>query len=123
MPPPSSATATDRRSRVARSPQRPRGVIAGAARVRWDRVGRVALLVVLAVVAGLYVQDAISYFSARSANEQQQAIVHQLLRANAQLVREQQSLGDPATIVRDARQLGMVRTGERPYVVMGLPNR
>jgi cell division protein FtsB len=98
-------------------------VISGATRVRWDRVGRIALLVVLAVVAGVYVQDAISYFSARAQDQQQQAIVQHLLRANAELARQAKSLNDPATIIRDARALGMVRAGERPYVITGLPNR
>ncbi len=48
------------------------------------------------------------------------AIVHQLTRANARLLREQSALGDPATIERDARALGMVRPGERPYVITNL---
>jgi cell division protein FtsL len=87
-------------------------------RVRWDRVGRVALLVVLVVVAGLYVQDAMSYLATRSQADQQRAIVRQLARQNAALAREQQSLQDPATIKRIARGLGMVLPGERPYVVM-----
>jgi cell division protein FtsL len=87
-------------------------------RVRWDRVGRVALLVVLAVVALLYVQDAMSYLATRSQADQQQAIVRRLARENAALAKEQQSLQDPATIRRDARALGMVLPGERPYVVM-----
>jgi cell division protein FtsB len=85
-------------------------------------VGRVALLVVLVVVAGLYVQDAMSYLATRSQAEQQQAIVRQLARQNAALVKEQQSLQDPATIKRDARALGMVFPGERSYVVMGPSN-
>jgi cell division protein FtsB len=86
--------------------------------VRWDRVGRVALLIVLAVVAGLYVQDAMSYLATRSQANQQQAIVKQLSRQNAALAAQQRSLQDPATIRRDARALGMVLPGERPYVVM-----
>ncbi len=98
-------------------------MVRGAQRVRWDRVGRIGLLVVLAVVVGVYVQDALSYLSTRSQAEQQQAIVRQLARANAQLLRQQKSLGDPATIIHDARVLGMVRAGERPYVITGLPNR
>ena len=81
------------------------------------------MLVVLLVVAGVYVQDALSYFSARSQDDRQQAIVRQLQRANAQLVRQQKALNEPATIIRDARVLGMVRAGERPYVITGLPNR
>jgi cell division protein FtsB len=89
--------------------------------VRWERVGRVALLLVLFVVAGLYVQHALAYLSARSQSQTQQAIVRNLQRDNASLMRQQRSLRDPATIELDARALGMVRPGERPYVVTGLP--
>lgn len=91
-------------------------------RVRWDRVGRVALLIVLCVVAGLYVQQALAYLSVRSQANHQRAIVQQLSRANAALRARQRSLNDPATILRDARALGMVRPGEHPYEVTGLPN-
>jgi cell division protein FtsB len=88
-------------------------------RVRWDRAGRVALLVVLTVVVGLYAQRTMAYFSTSAQSSQQQAIVDRLQRDNAQLVREQQSLSQPATIVRDARAVGMVRPGERPFVITG----
>jgi cell division protein FtsB len=77
---------------------------------------------VLVVVAGLYVQDAMSYLATRSQANQQQAIVRRLARENAALAREQQSLQDPATIARTARALGMVLPGERPYVMMGTSN-
>ena len=93
------------------------------ARVRWDRVGRVGLLVVFAIVIGLYVQHTLSYLSTRAQAARQLAIVQQLSRSNAALVREERSLSDPATIERDARALGMVKPGERPYVVIGLPSR
>jgi cell division protein FtsB len=91
-------------------------------RVRWDRVGRVSLLVVLTVVAGLYLKQGLSLLSTRSQAEQQLAIVHRLVRDNAALMRQQTSLNDPRTIEGDARVLGMVRVGERPYVVTGLPS-
>ncbi|MHB8658328.1 MAG: FtsB family cell division protein [Solirubrobacteraceae bacterium] len=87
-------------------------------RVRWDRMGRIGMLVVLAVVGALYFQHALSYLSTRSQATQQSAIVQRLVRENAALVRERKSLSDPATIERDARALGMVKPGERPYVVM-----
>jgi cell division protein FtsB len=93
------------------------------ARVRWDRVGRVALLVVLAIVAGLYVQHAVSFLSARSQSARQQALVHQLQRDNRQLLRQQTSLRDPATIALYARKLGMVKPGERPFVITGSPTQ
>jgi cell division protein FtsB len=84
-------------------------------------VGRIALLVVLLVVVGLYFQQGVRLFSVRSQDKQQQRIVQQLSKENAALVREQKSLTNPATIEREARVLGMVRTGERPYVITGLP--
>jgi cell division protein FtsB len=89
------------------------------ARVRWDRVGRVALLVVLGVVGLLYVQHALSYLSARAQFNAQGTIVRRLERDNARLAQEQRALRDPATIVLDARKLGMVRPGERSYVITG----
>lgn len=88
-------------------------------RVRWDRAGRVGLLVVLGVVVGLYFQHTLSYLSTRAQASREEAIVTRLARENASLVRQQKALSDPATIVRDARALGMVRPNERPYVIIG----
>ena len=82
-----------------------------------------ALLVVLVVVVGLYVQRGLTYLSARSQADQQHAIVSQLTRQNAGLLRIEKALNNPATIQQDARALGMVRPGERPYAVTGLPSR
>jgi cell division protein FtsB len=83
----------------------------------------VGLLVVLTVVAGLYVKQAMAYLSVRSQSQQQQAIVHNLERQNAALAAQERSLKNPATVQREARALGMVRMGEHPYVITGLPNR
>ena len=85
--------------------------------MRWERVGRVALLVVLLVVAGLYVQQGLAYLAARSQSGQQAAIVHQLRSDNARLAAQERALRDPATIALDARRLGMVKPGERSYVI------
>jgi cell division protein FtsB len=124
MPPARSATAAPRR-RVKSPPPRPRRVpIKGPVlRVRWDRAGRIGLLVVLAVVVGLYVQHTLSYLSTKSQFDQQQTIVNRLQHQNAALERERKALNDPGTIVKDARALGMVRPGERPYVIIGLGGR
>src|SRR5512135_3258221 len=130
MPPARSATARTSRSAKAatknpRPAQRPRRVPSRGqpVRVRWDRLGRLGLLIVLLVVAGLYVKQGLSLLSTRTQAEQQLSIVHRLTRENARLARERAALNDPVTIERDARALGMVRAGERPYVVTGLPNR
>jgi cell division protein FtsB len=121
MPPARPAPVNPRR-RVRTPLARPHRVTVRAPklRVRWDRAGRIGLLVVLGVVVALYVQHTLAYLSTRSQANQQQAIVSRLQRANTALERQQRSLSDPAVIVRDARALGMVRPGERPYVIPGL---
>jgi len=92
-----------------------------AVRIRWDRVGRVGLLVTLAIVVCLYIEPALSILRTWRAERRQAGVVHQLIQGNASLERQVKSLNDPATIVADARALGMVRSGEKSYVVLGLP--
>jgi cell division protein FtsB len=92
-----------------------------ATRVRWDRVGRVALLVTLGIVVCLYIEPALSLLNTWRAERRQANVVHQLLRSNAALERQVKSLNRPSTVVADARTLGMVRSGEKPYVILGLP--
>jgi cell division protein FtsB len=87
--------------------------------VRWDRLGRVALLVTFGVVAALYVQQGLSLFATHSQADRQLATVQQLVRENRRLRDQAQALRSPATIAQDARALGMVRPGERPYVIVG----
>jgi cell division protein FtsB len=79
-------------------------------------------LIVLVIVAGIYIQDAIEFITTHSQVTAQRAYVQRLARDNAALRRQQQSLNDPVTIKHDARVLGMIQSGERPYVVMGLQN-
>ena len=79
------------------------------------------MLIVLVVVAGLYVQHAIDYLVTRAHAEAQHALVRRLVRENMALRAQERALQQPATIKRYARALGMVQSGERPYVVLGLP--
>jgi cell division protein FtsB len=92
-----------------------------ADRIRWDRVGRVALLVTLGIVVCLYIQPALSIYNTWRAEHAQASAVRQLLHGNAALERQVKSLNRSSTIVADARALGMVRAGEKPYVVLGMP--
>jgi cell division protein FtsB len=118
MPSARPAPAAPRRH-ARRQPPKPRRVpLRGPKlRVRWDRAGRVGLLVVLGVVVGLYVQHTLSYMTTRAQASHQEAIVDRLARQNASLARQQTALSQPATIVQDARALGMVRPNERAYVI------
>jgi cell division protein FtsB len=121
MPSARSATAAPRTQTRPSSRSRRAARHTPLRRIRWDRIGRVGLLVVLVVVAGLYVQQALAYLSVRGQARHQQSIVQGLQRQNAALSRQQSSLRNPATVQREARALGMVRVGERPYVITGLP--
>ena len=91
--------------------------------IRWDRLARIALLTVLLLVAAIGVRGLASFMSTRAEDSQQLAIVQQLERQHSQLVAQDRALQQPSTVIRDARALGMVRVGEQPFVVTGLPRR
>ena len=92
-----------------------------APHVRWDRLGRVALLFVLVLLAYLYVNPLRSYVATWQQSKDQKAEVAQLERDHARLKERRRALEDPQTLEREARRLGMVRPGERAFVVKGLP--
>jgi cell division protein FtsB len=113
---------SDHRQRAV--PRRPRPVPAprrSASGIRWDRVGRVGLLIVLVMILGLYVGPARSYFATRSQAAQKRQVVERLKHENGRLKARTRALKDPASLEREARRMGMVRPGERSYVVKGLP--
>jgi cell division protein FtsB len=89
--------------------------------VRWDRVGRVALLVVLIGVVALYVKPTMTWIGTWKESKAKQAQVQALEKRNRELKVRRTELSSPGTVEREARRLGMVRPGERPYVVEGLP--
>jgi cell division protein FtsB len=91
-----------------------------AARIRWDRLGRVALLLVLLGVLALYVGPARSWFSTLQESKARNAEVTALERENERLRKRRAELRDPKALEREARRLGMVKPGERAYVVEGL---
>ena len=89
--------------------------------IRWDRVGRVALLCVLAFVLYLYIGPARSWVSTYGEAKERRAQVAELRDRNLELRARQRELRRPAALEREARRLGMVKAGERAYVVEGLP--
>jgi len=92
-----------------------------AATVRWDRVGRVALLLLLGVVLLLYVNPAINYFKTWETANSKRDEVNRLQAENKRLRARRAALRKPATLEHEARALGMVRPGERAYLIRGLP--
>jgi cell division protein FtsB len=93
------------------------------ARIRWDRVGRVALLLVLLLVVWLYVNPLRSWWSTWHESKARQAEVAALREDNAALRKRRAELRDPRVLEREARERGMVGRDERAYVIEGLPRR
>jgi cell division protein FtsB len=91
------------------------------ARIRWDRVGRFALLAVLLLMAYLYVGPVRSWWSTWQESKAKQAEISHLEHENAALRARRAQLSDPRALEREARRMGMVRPDERPFVVRGLP--
>jgi len=89
--------------------------------VRWDRIGRIALIVVCLFIAALYVGPSIGLYESTQESGQRKEQLQQLQQRNDQLKQRRDALNDPATLEREARRLGKVRPGERPYVIEGLP--
>jgi cell division protein FtsB len=90
--------------------------------VRWDRIGRVALLMVLFALLYLYLSAGVRLFTTWSTEHRDNAAVAVLQREHARLARQHASLGRQATLEAEARRLGMIKTGEQPFVITGLPN-
>jgi cell division protein FtsB len=84
-------------------------------------VGRGGLLLVLLVIVGLYIGPSLSYFSAWRESRARNAEVERLEREQARLRARKASLQKPRVVEQEARRLGMVRPGERPYVMGDLP--
>lgn len=94
-----------------------------ATRIRWDRVGRIALLCVAALVVYLYIGPTSAWISTYRESKERKATLTALKQENQQLTARRDSLKQPETLERIARELGMVQAAEKPFVVSGLPDR
>lgn len=91
-------------------------------RVNWDRLGRVALVVVLFAVLASYLNPVVNFIDAWRDSKSSKQQLQDLARENSEL--RARAAGDEtdAVMVREARKLGMVRPGERSYVIHNLPH-
>ena len=89
--------------------------------MRWDRLGRLALLGTLGAILLLYVPPAKHWLEQSSTARAQKQELEELSAENTRLERRAAQLRDPAALEREARRLGMVRQGERSYVIENPP--
>ena len=93
-----------------------------AARVRWDRLGRVAMLGVLVVLAYLYLSAGARLLGTWREASGESAKVSAMQGEHTTLQLQHEALGSPGAVEAQARKLGLMRHGERPFIVSDLPN-
>ena len=106
---------------AANSRRRPARKRAGRGGIRWDRVARVSLLLVLFTVLASYVGPTANYLESWRLAKQTRSELKDLRTDNARLRERAKRLRDPNTIELEARRIGMARPGERAYVIRNLP--
>ena len=92
-------------------------------RIRWDRVGRIALLALLAIVLALYAPPLEQWLAQSRAADEQRRTLHALERENDRLATRARELRQEPALEREARRYGMVRRGERAFVIQPPPPR
>lgn len=78
------------------------------------------MLCVLALVGWIGMKAMLALVATHAQAQQERSLVASLQRQNRALEQQQRQLQQPRTIISDARALGMVRAGEKAYVVTGL---
>ena len=106
---------------MAANRRRPARKRAGRGGIRWDRLARVSLLLVLLAVLVSYLGPAANYIESWRLAKQTRAELQQLRTDNDHLRERAKRLRDSNTIELEARRIGMARPGERAYVIRGLP--
>src|SRR5688572_3022717 len=89
--------------------------------IRWDRLGRVALLATLIIIVFSYISPAKHWIQQSGTASHQKEELGELMEEKKSLGRRLRALRDPDALEREARRLGMVRAGERSYVIENLP--
>jgi septum formation initiator len=103
--------------------RRPPARRAGRGGIRWDRVGRLALLGTLCVILLLYVSPAKHWIEQSGTAGEQRRELRDLTHQNRDLKRRVDTLRTPGALEREARRFGMVKRGERSFVIENLPRR
>jgi cell division protein FtsB len=77
----------------------------------------------LAVILLLYLSPTKHWIEQSGTRSAQKTELQQLSADNATLKRKVRALRNPETLEQEARRLGMVRRGERSYVIENPPRR
>jgi cell division protein FtsB len=89
--------------------------------IRWDRLGRVFLLGVLFLILFMYVSPLTRWVTQKNTANQDTSQLRQLEATNSELKAKLKALQSPQALELKARSLGMVKQGERAFVIENLP--
>jgi cell division protein FtsB len=115
----SSSTTTFPRG--ARPGERRPGTARPEVTLAWGRIGRIALVIVLLVLASSYVRPLLDWVSANGQAAQQEQRLAELTATQKRLEARKRELLTARGMVAQAQELGMVKPGQRLYWVRGLP--
>ena len=95
---------------------------AGASRIQWDCVGRVALVFVLVAICLSYIGPALNFLDAWRDSKSEHTTLADLKAENGKLKQRLGNLEGPDAAERGARKIGKVdaSNAEAAYVVRGL---
>jgi cell division protein FtsB len=88
-----------------------------ASRVRWDKLGRVVLVIVLFAVLASYVSPVLNFVDAWQDSRAERTELQQLQREYSELRVRAATLDGPDAAERAARGLGMIAPGESSYAI------
>ena len=86
--------------------------------IQWHKVGRLALLFTLFVIVLLYIRPVAHWIQQRSTAAHSESDLRALQHEHDRLESRLHQLSGTGAIEREARKMGMVRRGERPYAVV-----
>ncbi len=90
---------------------------AASSRIRWDRVGRWALICVFAFVIYLYIGPARTWIRTYAEAKRTREDGAKLGERRAELQPRRRARARAGAVELEARKLGMVKAGEKLYVV------
>jgi cell division protein FtsB len=85
------------------------------------RASRLLALGGIALLCFLYWKPLHTYLSAKRQLEVRRADVRALRSQKARLEKQIAAAGDPVELTREARRLGLVKSGEQLFIVKGIP--
>jgi cell division protein FtsB len=97
----------------------PRGSSRGS-RIRWDRLGRVCLVLVIFAVLLSYIGPTMSVFESWRESKAAKTRLAELKGENERLTKQAHALDSDAATLAEARKLGLAAPGEQAFVVKGL---